>query len=100
MIKRGLDFWDIVILIGGLLILFWATLKSLGIIGSPIWVEMLPYFGIGASFIGAAYKFGKLMRGIEETEDKVNRLVSMENRFNKVEHEHNLCMSGKLKIKH
>jgi hypothetical protein len=99
-VKRGLDFWDILMLVGAIAILFWATLKAFGIITSPIWVEMIPYFGAGASLIGAAYKFGKMARGIEETEYKVDRLISLEKRFEKVENEHNLCLAGNLKIKH
>jgi len=98
--RKGFDFWDILMLIGAILILFWASLKAFGIISSPVWVEMIPYFGAGASLIGVAYKFGKMTRGIEETECKVDKLISLEKRFEKVENEHDLCMTGKLKIKH
>ena len=56
--KRNLEFWDILIIVGAILILGWALLKSLGIIGTPIWVDMIPYFGAGASIIGGAYKLG------------------------------------------
>jgi hypothetical protein len=98
--KRNWDFWDVVILIGALLILFWAILKLLGVINSPVGIDMLPYFGIGISILGFVYKLGKIMRGVEETERKVNKIATIENRFNKLENEHNLAMTGKLKIKH
>lgn len=99
MAKRNLDFWDIVILIGALVIIFWAISKALGII-SPIWVDTLPYFGVGAAIIGGVYKLGKIKRGIEDTEKKVDKILGIEERFNKLEHEHKLVMNGKLKIKH
>lgn len=97
---KKLEFWDIVILTGAILIIVWALLKSLGIINTLIWIDMLPYFGAGASIIGGAYKLGKITRGIESTENKVNRILRIEERFNKLENEHNLAMGGKLKINH
>jgi hypothetical protein len=99
-VKRGLEVWDLVILAGALTILIWAFLKAAGILHSPTWVEMLPYFGASASIIGGAYKLGKITRGIEHTEEKVSQILSLENRFNKVENEHHLAMCGKLSVKH
>lgn len=98
--KRGFDYWDLVILLGALVIVGWALLKAFGVIHSPVWVEMLPYFGGGASVIGVAYKLGKIKMGIEQTEEKVDQILTIENRFNKLETEHNLAMCGKLEIKH
>ena len=96
--KRGrITFWDILIWFGIALILGWAILKSLGILHSPIWTEMIPYFGVGAAAIGASYKIGKIMRGIEITNSKVNKLLQIEERFIDVEKTHNLCIHGKLK---
>jgi len=96
--KRGISFWDAIIWIGIGILLGWALLKSLGIIHSPIWVETLPYFGIGISAIGGAYKLGKIKQGIENTEQKIDKIVNIEERFKKLENEHNLCMDGKLNI--
>ncbi len=98
--KREFEFWDIIILIGALIILFWATLKALGIIHSPAWIEVLPYIGGGISIIGCAYSFGKVKRGIKETEEKVNHILKIEKRFNRLENEHQLAMEGKLKLRH
>ena len=92
------DVWDLTIVFGSLLILVWALLKALGIIHSPVWVEMVPYFGGGTAILGAAYKLGKIKKGIEDTEKKVDRILKIENRFNSLEHEHMLAMGGKLKI--
>ena len=86
--KRGISFWDAIIWIGIGILLGWALLKSLGIIHSPIWVETLPYFGIGISAIGGAYKLGKIKQGIENTEQKIDKIVNIEERFKKLENEH------------
>ena len=98
--RNGVGFWDIVMITGALLILFWAALKILGVINSPVWIEMIPYIGGGLALLGSAYKFGRIMQGIENTERKVNRIIVIENKFNRLENEHNLVMNGKLKIKH
>lgn len=98
--KEERDYWSIVIVSGALVILIWALLKAFGVINSPAWVEMLPYFGAGASIIGASYKLGKIKKGIEETEKKVDKVLVIEERFNKIENEHNLALCGKLNIKH
>ncbi len=91
---------NIGIVLGALLILVWALLKAMGIIHSPAWVEMLPYFGGGISVLGGAYKLGKIKKGIEDTEGKVDRILKIEERFNILENEHKLAMEGKLRLKH
>lgn len=96
--KKELDFWDYLILIGALIILVWALLKALNIIHTPIWVEMLPYFGGGISIIGGSYKLGEIMKGIDDTNKKVSLLMDLEKKFDKLENEHNLALNGKLKI--
>ena len=75
--KGKIDFWDLILLIAALLILFWATLKAFGIINSPAWFDMLPFFSIGIAIIGATYKLGKIKKGIEETKAKVNKILSI-----------------------
>jgi hypothetical protein len=94
--KEVFGFWDYLILVGAAIILLWASLKAIGIIHSPVWVEMVPYFGGGISIIGAAYKLGKIKKGIEETDKKVEKILLLEERFNKIETEHNLALEGKL----
>lgn len=97
---KDIDFWTVLIVFGALLILLWAILKGAGIIHSPLWLEMTPYIGGGISILGVAYKLGKIMKGIEETEKKMDKLVGIETKFNKLENEHNLAMKGKLRIRH
>lgn len=94
--KRGQGFWDYLIWIGIILILGWALLKALGIINTPTWVEMVPYFGVGVSAIGGAYKLGKIMKGIEETKTKVEKVLEIEEDFKEVKSNQKLCMDGKL----
>lgn len=94
------SFWESLVWIGAIIILGWVLLKIIGVISSPVWVEMLPYFGGGLSIIGAAYKLGKIKKGIEQTEEKVEKIIKIEERFNKIEHEHELAMNGKLNVKH
>ncbi len=98
--RKRISFWDVLIWVGIVLIIGWAILKSVGVIESPVWVEMIPYFGAGASIMGGAYKLGKIMRGIESTNRKVDGLVKFGERFRKLEHEHGLCMDGKLNVGH
>lgn len=94
-VKRS--FWDYLIWIGIALILGWALLKSFGFINSPIWIDMIPYFGVGGAAIGGAYKLGKIMNGIEGTEKKVDKLLEIETRFNDIEKTHKQCLNGELK---
>ena len=83
--KEGWNFWDIVALAGAVSILFWATLKSLGVLHSPTWIEMIPFFGIGITFLGfilgLAYKFGGIINKIESTNFKVGKLVEHFSQF-------------------
>ncbi len=98
--KARFDFWDFLMWVGGITILVWALLKSFRIIESPIWIEMLPYIAIGLSILGGAYKFGKIIRGVEHTNKKVNILGrefhEIKEDFIKVKYNQELCMSGKL----
>ena len=88
------------LIITALLIFGWALLKAVGILHSPVWVEMIPYFSVGIGILGGVYKLGKIKQGIDETKINVNKILVIEQRFNKIENEHNLAMQGKLNIKH
>ena len=66
MVKRGTwSLWDYLLWLGIILILGWALLKSLGIIGTPVWVQMIPIFGIVIVFIAGIFKAGKMAQNIE-----------------------------------
>jgi hypothetical protein len=47
---------DIVLYGSALCIILWAFFKSIGIINSPVWVEMLPYIFVGTALLGIAQK--------------------------------------------
>lgn len=93
---------DIVIYGSAIGIILWAILKSIGVIHSPVWIEMLPYILGGSSILGVSYKLGQFSKDFEHVKSKVNiidkRLEKVEDSFIKVENEHNLCMQGKLAI--
>jgi len=89
---------DAVLIGSGLILLIWALLKSFGVIHSPVWSEMIPYFAGGTSILGIVYKWGAFNKDFEILKNKVERLIKLEERFNKVENEHNLCMQGKLSV--
>jgi len=93
--KKGANFWDYLIWIGLASILGWAFLKSIGVINTAVWVEMIPYYGVGSVGMGIVYKIGKIMKGIETTNEKVDRVLEIEKRFDKVEQTHQLCIEGK-----
>jgi len=90
----------VLIWIGAMIIIGWYLLKVFGIINTPIWIEALPYFGGGLSIAGGAYQLGRILKGIETTNRKVNhignKLIGFEDRFNKIEHTQELCIEGKL----
>ncbi len=46
------DYWYYISLLGVAIIVIWAILKSIGIIRSPTYQEMIPLFGIAMTFGG------------------------------------------------
>jgi len=72
--KKRYNLWDLLFLIGTLAILIWALLKSLRIINTPIFIEMIPYYGLGLVFLSAYKKWIKFELIISNTFRKVNQL--------------------------
>lgn len=72
-------------------IVLWALGKSIGIINSPNWVEMLPYFGIAVTISTASTKVGRTLEKINNIDKRVDnidkRVSSLERRFS------NLCIA-------
>lgn len=58
---------------GALAILAWALLKSLHVIQTPVWVEMIPFFGGGVSLLALAYHAGKLVQKVDEISERLLR---------------------------
>jgi len=61
--------------VGALAIVAWAILKAAGIIHSPIWVEMIPFIGAGATLLGLVYKAGKVMQEITSIKNDLSLVV-------------------------
>ncbi len=59
--QRSSIIWVILFWAGVVIILVWALGKSLGMIHSPAWVEMIPYFGGAASLVA----LGKYLQKID-----------------------------------
>ena len=100
--KRGkVSFWDFLIWTGIALVLIWILLKTFGVMNSPIWFEMLPFYGLVGTSIGMAYKFGQVMENInhrfDRTDEKINQLLEMKEDLIKVKQNQFLCMEGKLR---
>jgi len=106
---------DILIIGGATFILVWATLKSLGVINTPVWVEMLPMFAVAGTIFVGIFKLGSLkesimsrfsalekrMDGVERRLDKIEtKLERMDERLIKLEYSHNLLITGKLNLSH
>ena len=89
------------IFFGALSMIVWYFLKAFGVINSPVWVEIFPVLGGGASVIGVAYLIGYMKNTLDTMYRKVDRLdsgmIKMFNRVNKVEDVQDLCRSGELR---
>jgi len=72
-------------------LVLWALGKSFGIIHSPNWVEMIPYFSIAVAISSASTKVGRTLEKIDNIDKRVDsidrRVSSLERRFN------NLCIA-------
>lgn len=72
--KRNLDFGDLLIYGGALVLFVWTMLKVLGIINTPLFVEMIPYFTGIAVIIGLGEKFLGMFNEINTLSNKVTAL--------------------------
>jgi hypothetical protein len=55
----------LLILAGILILIAWALGKSLGLIHSPVWVEMIPVFAIAVTLTGVGIAIGKLLQKMD-----------------------------------
>ena len=65
--KRGTNIWDILAWLALFSIVVWVTLKVIGIINTPPWLEYAPVYS-------AAYVAGWLMHQVKSTGDDVKEL--------------------------
>ena len=59
--------------LGIVIVIAWIILKLLGYIHSPPWQEVLPFVGIGITVLCGAYKFGKQIGVMQETQKMILR---------------------------
>jgi|LGVD01.1.fsa_nt_gb hypothetical protein len=80
--KHRYDFTDVLIWGGIIVTTLWAIGKSLGLISSPEWVNMVPIFGILGTISGISFQIGraiqKLDRVITDVENHGTRIHSLE----------------------
>lgn len=52
------------------ILIVWAVLKSIGVIHSPVWIEMIPFIsigiGIGAGFTQLKNMLSNIMKSLKE----------------------------------
>ena len=65
---------DIMFWAGIIILVLWALGKSFGIINSPNWIEMIPYFTIAVTLSGAGVKLGRTLEKIDNMEKELNSL--------------------------
>jgi len=75
------DSADILTWTGILIIVLWALGKSFGLISSPVWVEMIPVYGVAAALTGISI-------GIGRTLQKLDRVISDVEQINHTVAEH------------
>lgn len=83
---------DIIFWLALLVLLIWIILKAFGVINSPAIVEIIPYIS-GIFILGSVWQqFRNMQNDLRHIKFSTGRLL-------KVEHEHDLFMSGSLKHK-
>ncbi len=68
-------FWEALFWVAIGTLFLWALGKSFGIINSPNWVEMLPYFSIGTAISAASIKIGRILEKIENIDKRLTNLT-------------------------
>lgn len=61
-----LDITDILFWIGILIVIIWAIGKTIGLINSPVWIDMIPIYGAVATAMGISLKIGRILQKIEQ----------------------------------
>lgn len=72
--KHTWDIYNIITWIGILMIFLWALGKSIGLISSPEWVNMIPAYGAAVAFAGIAAGIGKALQKLDRVIADVEQL--------------------------
>ena len=65
---------DALIWIGIAVMIIWAIGKSFGWIHSPVWVDMLPVFGMAGAIAGIGMKVGMVLQQLKDVIAAVNKI--------------------------
>ena len=82
--------WDWIFWIALIILLGWALGKAIGLISSPAWMETLPIFTI-------IFMAGALWQKINTVAGDIEDIKKLNERFNRLEYEHEIAM-GRVKI--
>ena len=83
---------DIIFWLALLVLLVWIILKAFGLINSPAIVEIIPY-------ISGIFILGSVWQQFRNMQNDLHQIKGATGRLLKVEHEHNLFMTGNLNHK-
>ncbi len=61
-----LDVTDVLIWTGIFIITVWALGKATGLINSPVWVDMIPVFGVVVTIAGISLKIGAILQKLNQ----------------------------------
>ena len=90
--------WGLVLMyVSAFVILIWALLKSFGVINTPVWIEMVPYFSVFGGVVGGAVVFGKLFERVDRNCRILKGYEKMKDDFVLVRDKQKMCLSGELK---
>ena len=64
--RYHLDVTDILIWTGIFIITVWALGKATGLINSPVWVDMIPVFGVVVTIAGISLKIGAILQKLNQ----------------------------------
>lgn len=87
--KHKIDITDVLMWGGIIIILLWATGKSIGWISSPVWVDMIPMYGAAGTLAGICICVGRTLQKLDTVVTEVNRLsgsmIALDRRVSVVE---------------
>ena len=77
-----LDKWSIIVYLLIISVVVWFFLKSVGVIHSPAFIELYPFFALA---VGGGIAYGKITTTLKHISRRVNRLPEMNERLTKME---------------
>jgi len=63
--KFKISLWAVLFWGGLIVLVLWALGKATGIINTPLWIDMIPYFSVATALAGGGIKAGKVLQKID-----------------------------------